>query len=174
MITSKIKARIFAPYVGVATLINNEYNDILDYNDLQFLDTEYHKNSYIELKPFLSITDEDAIEVAKVVMKRHDKHYTDVDYKVIEKGGSDKYKFIDIKVKAKEEFCPIAIRIDEKSVSVMKMSYGENKTFFKDTDLFAPETFTAYQILISKGYALPYMGYSVEDLIKEGVYKLKQ
>jgi hypothetical protein len=32
----------------------------------------------------------------------------------------------------------------------------------------------SYQYLLSKGYALPYMDYSVEDLIELGVYKLKQ
>lgn len=31
-----------------------------------------------------------------------------------------------------------------------------------------------YQYLQSKGYALPYMDYSVEDLVELGVYKLKQ
>lgn len=30
-----------------------------------------------------------------------------------------------------------------------------------------------YQYLQSKGYALPYMDYSVEDLVELGVYKLK-
>lgn len=178
MITVDIKERIFALYLGCEVWC---YKDELynSENDLQpyILRPEYIRENCdtdsLLLKPFSSITDEDAIEVAKVVMRRHDKSYTEVKYEVIEKGGSDKYKFVDIKVKAKEELSPIAIRIDEKSVSVMKMAYGENQQYFKDTDLFAPETFTVYQILISKGYALPYMGYSVEDLVKEGIYKLK-
>lgn len=33
---------------------------------------------------------------------------------------------------------------------------------------------TAIQYLQSKGYALPYLGYSVEDLVKAGIYKLTQ
>lgn len=32
----------------------------------------------------------------------------------------------------------------------------------------------SYQYIQSKGYALPYMDYSVEDLVELGVYKLKQ
>lgn len=33
--------------------------------------------------------------------------------------------------------------------------------------------FNVYQYLQSKGYALPYMDYSVQDLVELGIYKLK-
>lgn len=45
---------------------------------------------------------------------------------------------------------------------------NKNK-FINYIDLTLPEI----DFLRSKGYALPYMDYSVEDLVKEGVYKLK-
>lgn len=35
-----------------------------------------------------------------------------------------------------------------------------------------PSTIHAYQFLKSKGYALPYLDYSVEDLVELGIYKI--
>ena len=37
---------------------------------------------------------------------------------------------------------------------------------------FVPITIKIYQFIASKGYALPYLDYSVEDLVELGVFKL--
>lgn len=42
------------------------------------------------------------------------------------------------------------------------------------TEMTPIEILYIYQYLQSKGYALPYMDYSVEDLVKAGIYKLEE
>lgn len=46
--------------------------------------------------------------------------------------------------------------------------------FNKQTNVYGKDWFRIFQFLQSKGYALPYMDYSVEDLVKAGIYKLEE
>lgn len=56
-----------------------------------------------------------------------------------------------------------------------KLELGKSwvSAYLRNVDTFAPFNYIyGFQFLQSKGYALPYMNYSVEDLVELGVYKL--
>jgi hypothetical protein len=89
------------------------------------------------LKPLSEITDEDAIEIGKILISPHAIYHVSNKEWLIKN-----YKYW----------------IENGLVAV----YSSN----------AKSTLQAYQYLQSKGYALPYMEYSVEYLVKERVYKL--
>ncbi len=51
---------------------------------------------------------------------------------------------------------------------------GEYQRNYSKACINGTEWLQIYQYLQSKGYALPYMEYSVEDLVKAGIYKLEE
>jgi hypothetical protein len=64
-------------------------------------------------------------------------------------------------------------------IEVCKIEYGEQYGLLDDTLLIGDRIiqamefgFKSFQYLQSKGYALPYLDYSVEQLVKLKVYKL--
>lgn len=141
-ISNETKAKIFAQYFGakcehlVFTIERvwedrGEFNMDCDLIELCMDDTEAYKTTLL-LKPLSSITDEDAIEVAKII---------------------------------KCKWCG-------SNVSEIKphLSYLLNE----NASIKGSIIFHLFQYLQSKGYALPYLNYSVEDLVKAGIYKLTQ
>ena len=101
-----------------------------------------------------NITDEDAIEVAKYLNWGRD---------IIKrrlKGDLQPHQDLDT---LKKEY----VRIGKQSIDIFN-----DKVI--DTVITTPlEILNCTQYLQSKGYALPYLDYSVEDLVELGVYKLK-
>ena len=62
---------------------------------------------------------------------------------------------------------------DESKAIQCKELFTTNDFYTKQTNISASSYLKAFQYLQSKGYALPYMEYSVDDLIKLNVIKLK-
>jgi hypothetical protein len=113
-------------------------------------------DSYLFLKPLTSITDEDAVELVKLFR--------------------DKRLFSHVnRTKIYSEFFFKKSEIEELSGCII------NRRIYKDfsfddftTQNLAPKDFlNIYQYLHSKGYALPWMDLSVEDLIEYGWIKIK-
>lgn len=127
--TLENKEKFFAQYWGQRILRYSFWREDVESRDCKF--EEAVKNHYILLKPLSSITDEDAVEVAKIFNQHKIKaHYSD-----------DSLKAYLIK---------------------------EGKQF-----AFRCEHYVViYQYLQSKGYALPFMGLSVEQLVEYGWVKL--
>jgi len=61
-ITNEIRAKVMAPYVGVAEIKHTgiKYNIEFHYDHLTYIRRGVFINPYIKVKPLLSITDEDA------------------------------------------------------------------------------------------------------------------
>lgn len=108
---------------------------------------------YLKLTSFSQITDEDAIEVARMI----------IDENVVEVERSDEwFVFKSGKFKYRIAFEKGDMQID------MFIDVG-----WEQCHVCLMHVYKSYQYLKSKGYALPYMGWSVEDLIEMGWIKLK-
>ncbi|MGN0003343.1 MAG: hypothetical protein ACI35V_07905 [Sphingobacterium composti] len=129
--TLENKAKFFALYFGIHCLRHEELPNIpaLPITNIDLcrpgLEAEY-----LELKPLPSISDEDAIEVAKVMK-------------------------VDIYDQLKEQ--------------IITYIHGCIAHFNCKGDM----SFRISDFLRSKGYALPWMGLSVEELVNIGWVKLK-
>lgn len=122
-ITSDIKAKIFAQYLGCKMLHNSatrpEHIYEINYSD------DYSKYELL-LKPLSEISDEDLDIISEILGVIYPKNFVN---SIIENSN-----------------------------------YAVNSTLCINT----------IQYLQSKGYALPYLDYSVDDLVELGVYKLTQ
>ncbi len=73
---------------------------------------------------------------------------------------------------------PLSSITEHDVMEVAKIQHGTLETWkMVKIDLNTPENLLpmcwgAYQYLQSKGYALPYLNYSVEDLVEAGIYEL--
>lgn len=135
--TLENKAKFFAQYWGFnETMVIDTFMGRTNILSVDYVLKEHSLHSIFKdyqllLKPLSSITDEDAIEVAKIFNQHKIKaHYSDDDLKayLINKGKQFAFR------------CEHYVII--------------------------------YQYLQSKGYALPYMGLSVEQLVEYGWVKL--
>jgi len=171
--TKENKAKFFAQYYGLEVLKFTH-----EEKSAEVWDPHHHRIdfAYLELTPICKITDEDAIEVARIVYPgngifkqieividtpegRHD----DVTYVLIKKfiNHPDLMEW--------REFA--LIQIDHEDGAVIRGSVNESGDFEDDfTDNYIHVT----DFLRSKGYALPFHGLSVENLIEYGWVKLKQ
>jgi len=126
--TLENKAKFFALYFMQRVYNNSNYpenkNTLLDYALLSYTD----KAEYLELKPLSSISEEDAIELAKI-----ENDFTD------------------------------PIRRGKAIIRFFEYSSYRHYTCGRMIDF-----------LRSRGYALPWMGLSVEKLIEYGWIKLKE
>ena len=134
-ITPEIKACIAALYYGQKIMQTTIKHDPNNLSGLMWVEPIAFKEEgsqyFLNVTPLQNITDEDAIEVAKI-------------------WGDDGQSKIANKV--------IASRILDENYK----AYFPFSTCFKIADY-----------LRSRGYALPYMNYSVSDLVELGVFKLK-
>lgn len=126
-IPQEIREKIFALYWGQTILI---YDDT-EYPFNVLGHTIEIRDSYLFLTPLHLITDEDAIEVGKMleyagkITRWQREYYVEIGKDYIEDSGHNCYK----------------LRITD--------------------------------FLRSRGYALPYLNFSVDDLVESGIYKLK-
>ncbi len=172
-ITNETKSRIFAQYLGInfSTSIdgcNGPYKlfSVSNENDSVRLNREpYHpflKEGYsvndctLLIKPISKISDEDAIEVGKIelgadvlLIRKEKTHLNDNCIIVFGEGTGE-------------------VNIGES----WEKSYYDNCQDKYDGHEIHDLNIRVYQYLQSKGYALPYMEYSVDDLVELGVYKL--
>lgn len=141
-ITPEIKAKIFALYWGQEIMVwfytGGEKAKSLCKVAGNHMKSYYIERGCLEVKPLSSITDEDAIEVAKLM-------------------GWNRV------LPPNTEGHPLDF-----SVSVYDFNWIKNKA--NDLSKY-PIQVTDY--LRSKGYALPAFGYSVDELVEAGVFKLK-
>ena len=129
------KQQFFGVYYGTMIKRYEAY-------DITYIIHENIDDSYIELKPLSSISDEDVVELSKHIIHRQEKPLYRESYYEWHKRTKDK-EIIDY-VKA---FCVNTVYYDE-------------------------ITLGGWDYLRSKGYALPYLGITVEEQVKRGWIKL--
>lgn len=145
-ISNETKAKILAPYVGSARIVNNYAGWLLNYGDLcSIVLSNLYSKAYIEVIPLSKITDEDALSIATA------------------------FGCVVAEVSKRTKDCILMI---DDSYEI-QISYDGYICVRKNKELYNQKVLIAYQMLQLKGYALPYMKYSVEDLVEAGVYKLK-
>lgn len=160
MITQEEKAKIFALYWAqpVYQISKSELPNIYNVCDLSLRHPTV-RDGHLLLTPLSSITDEDAIEVAKI-MTFHDGKGIIIERK---KNGDiemyDRYNdephFVNTLF-----FVPYPFEI---------FSRNDNGNWFQyDAERFIEIT----DFLRSRGYALPAFGHSVDELVQEGIFKL--
>lgn len=181
-ITKDIKVKIFAGYLGqkidaINPLLPNTSGIIQEVNLNGFVktlraDNDYHTNTIgvctLMLKPLNKMTDEDAIEVAKIM---------GFDLKVVVRDDNGCFLFIC------ERLSPVSnskIRCPKHYTDSIDLLEG-GKLFWDDNSAQdgsngnnSEVSLHCYQYLQSKGYALPYMQYSVDDLVEAKIYKLEK
>jgi hypothetical protein len=154
--TIENKAKFFALYWGQEIVVHNgiinkrfKLNEIGD-------ETDYH----LQLKPLSSISDEDVIEVAKI----------------INPGSFFTNKKWDVKHIPNEEASYIEIT-SKRSAHRFEIYYdGYLHVKDEDTDnipvMSLPNYLGAFDYMRSKSIALPFMGISVEQMVEWGWIKL--
>jgi len=135
-----------------------------------FADEKHHclliRYAYLLLTPLSAITDEDAIEVTKIVTKPERGTFT---FEVIEA----KHNYLNQLVKQviiHQHYPNIKSKPDSDIYGLVDV-FNFTSSIVAKMDAMLPTH--CYQYLQSKGYALPYMGLSVEQLIEYGWIKLK-
>lgn len=156
--TLENKAKFFAQYWGQKVLSSSyHYPNIYEVNRGNIRTEE---QDFLELKPISKISDEDAIEVARIVspslffgLGNNNKHYVD----------------------RNTEPDWISIKHNKKVISVDIDFDGYIYEYHEDLGYTRPsKSFVGTDFLRSKGYALPYMDLSVKDLIEYGWVKLEE
>jgi len=165
------KALFFALYYGQSIMTDAVNFNIIVNHDLNW----QHNSFYLELTPLSDITDEDAIQVARLTHQIPEKQFN---------------------VKRKDDIIYIDTEFNKYGIQYfvsMIYKYGtvcarmnfkerDGKTFDSNTvnigqvnmDSKQPIPYIAIvDYLRSKGYALPYMDLSVDDLVNYGWVKLK-
>jgi hypothetical protein len=140
-ITKQIREKIFANYYGQKVLFNGTETVLVDktWNWM-------HPSFHLSLNPISKITDEDAIEMAKM--------FGNVK-------GEIQINRMDLNNKDCYYVAQVFTHVPKyTSFSIPKEIDGDFRVSW-------------YQHLQSKGYALPYMDYSINDLVELGIYKLK-
>lgn len=157
--TLENKTKFFALYWGLDFTGSDQYGEYMPGTWSEF--PKYVDKQYLILKPLYSISDDDAIEVAKI-MTFHDGKGLIIERK---KNGEiemyDRYNdephFLNTLF-----FVPDPFEI---------FSRDDNRNWFQyDAERFLEVT----DFLRSRGYAVPWMGLSVEQLIEYGWIKIKK
>ena len=130
--------------------------DILSFNPTNVFHNSDAKNAYLELTPLSEISDEDAIEVAKIVSSSINCKYYKRNLK------SDYWCYVSCLNTNAE------VRIWFNSCKISFCNVYETSVSLIDGNILQ-----AYDYLLSKGIALPFHDLSVEDLINYGWIKLK-
>ena len=154
--TLENKARFFAQYFGQHVLYFS--SDFLRKIDNLTLDS-IEDDDFLELKPLSLISDEDAINVAKLVSPM-----------LFEGRGKNDGHYID-----KSETWWYSVKHNGKTLMVdidldgYIFEYDEVEEYKRPS-----RSLIGTDYLRSKGYALPWMDLSVEDFIEYGWVKLKE
>ena|SRR5690606_29772386 len=157
------KANFFALYWGkdVANIRlphEEEYRGVIDSITMDHI-------THLELKPLSSISDEDAIEVAKILNKETRNNFrTRFIYEIIKKTDG---VYVDVKADYSDikSANPKQVYVGVIDISNFRWVYkGESNSQMVGVCI---------DYLRSRGYALPFMGLSVEELVNRGWVKLK-
>lgn len=173
--TLQNKGKLFAQYWGQKILFYNDNKHGIPVKARKVDGYWLLKDAYLQLKPLSQITDEHAIEVAKIacgekvfrqrenIIDTPDGRHKDVTYVLVE-------RFINHpEIMEWKEYALIQIDHDDCDVITgIKDEIGCWNDAYTDNYIHITD------YLRSKGYALPYNGLSVEQLIKFGWIKLKE
>lgn len=144
---SENKAKLFAQYYNQTVLFNPDIDHLMVLNSTTLGD--HHEGDCLLLTPLSDITDKDAIEVA---------HNVGMINAFVSERDSEVVMVVDDSY---------YIGIYSIGVIVMYKGLGLNiKPYWSDTQKL-------YDKIRSKGYALPWLNYSVEDMVQAGWIKLK-
>ena len=148
--TLENKNRFFAQYWGQHLIIMGSFLRIIDHVTLCNIEND----DILQLKPLSKISDEDAFEIGCLI-------------NCWTKWERKEDWFRDDKMKETH------ILSGRGFAKACDKSFGAGMTHpFHDNN--STDILTAYDYLRSKGYALPYMDLSVEDLIDYGWIKLEE
>ena len=154
--TLENKAKFFAQYWGQHVLYFS--SDFLRKIDNLTLDS-VENDDYLELKPISQISNNDAIEVAKLVSPM-----------LFEGRGKNGGHYID-----KSEIGWYSVKHEGKTLMVDIDLDGYVFEYDEIDEYKRPSrSLIGTDYLRSKGYALPYIDLSVEDLVEYGWIKLKE
>ena len=154
--TLENKARFFAQYFSQNVLYFS--SDFLRKIDNLTLDS-IENDDFLELKPLSQISDDDAINVAKLVSPM-----------LFEGRGKNGGHYID-----KSETWWYSVKHNGKTLMVDIDLDGYVFEYDEVDEYKRPSrSLIGTDYLRSKGYALPYMDLSVEDLVEYGWIKLKE
>lgn len=117
----------------------------------------------LQLKSLSQISDEDAIEVAKLICKRHNRHFKD---------GEVTYEYVNGKN---------TVIVIVKGVKRYKIHIGYDGCSFMDwymggagdRDYYCPGQYAATDYLRSKGYLIGWRDLTAEDILSYGWVKLE-
>lgn len=152
-ITQEIKERIYLAYVGQLCVYVGKGkpfkktgdNPVLAVDNLELL--AYSNDRSLLLNPIIKISDSDAIAVAKFFYKMPE-------HLLIEHGRA--LCFYHFVIETNEKMGRISMNL------INRVSA-----------LTGADILRVAQFLQMRGYAMPYLDYSVNDLVELGIYKLK-
>jgi hypothetical protein len=179
--TLENKAKFFAQYWAQKVLrYSFQTDDIKPLNNVSDNFVMALKDAFLELKPLSQITREEAIEIAKIIYGD-----TEADLRFNISEGYDKNG---IEIPFKEIICievqwyckhpeimdylPIQlIQIDTEENDIINSTFEEEGLELKDDS--CDNILHVYDLIRSKGFALPFMGLSVKQQIQYGWVRLK-
>lgn len=155
------KAILFAQYFN-QTVWKDERDDTprcVGYEMVNIL--TIHDHEYLLLTPLSMIIDEDFIGICKIVCRRHNKHYEEkhISYNVVNERNAEVLI---------NNWPRINIQI---TIDGIDFQYRDTRGEYKSC--YLPSQWHVTDFLRSRGYALPYMGISVEEQVSRGWIKLK-
>lgn len=154
------KAKFFAIYLDQEVYCIEGWNRgamICDAHKLVKEEFYYLNKSFLMLKPLSLISDEDAIGVAEIVCPEMFKF-----------AGNDP-----IQIERQEEWLTVSRKRNINSVDIDFFGYTTCQNEYIDYKRNSVGTTHAVDYMRSRGYALPFMGLSVEELVNRGWVKLK-
>lgn len=134
-------------------------------NDIHVASLGAHTAAYLELKQLKNITDEEAIEIYAICDQRNGKP-NENEYDVTR--IKDKYKIVSVRI-TRLDVLDEHVNIEIKAGDVVRFFDNGVKQVIEER---LKNQAYIFQYLISRGYALPYLEYTVEQLVSEGIYKL--
>jgi hypothetical protein len=177
--TIENKARFFAQYWG-QRILKGITQDLKLSGYRRVMSSNIDRGimiSYIELKPLSQITNEEAIEVAKIITNERD--LEEYRFSIQEKGFENTHH--SVKIILSEWNCKhpsvmkwlkaYLIQIDTEDSDIICGIYADDGRELEDEP--AVNILHSYDFLRSKGYALPYLGISITEQIEFGWVKLK-
>jgi hypothetical protein len=150
-LVASVKSRFFAQYIGQEILRWHQWIETTPDSKVDLSVPAIEKSGwFIKLKPLSKITDEDAIEIIKIIDSKSNK-FINVNYSFAEKKEPPYIKSV----------------ISDKG----RFDINNNFVFIIDKQVI-DFSLNIFDYLRSKGYAVPFMEYSVEDLVSFGWVQL--
>lgn len=189
-ITLDMKARFFAQYYGQKVYNRMGWPGICVNGKVERLEDQFtlyqgenphpeaeNTKTYLLLTPLSDITDEDAIEVARLAHQipkaifNTDRSQKDIIYVKTNYSKVGIQHFISIRYK----YATVCATLNFSATEKEKFSSNTVNIGMISLSSERPVPYIAIvDYLRSKGYALPWMGYSVEDMVQAEWIKLKE